>query len=422
MALVWFYNMANVTVGLMRRVKTDDGWQRFPAAYSSNGRVKPNTAIVAGEEVVHGEGYYQLRYYEGQKIIFESLKGSTPAEADAKRKLKEAQLSVLVQARNAQLKIEPLDPKRRLLADALKQFLADTLDRGSTEAEGVYRLACEEFLRVVGHQYVDQLEPADVVKFQRALRDRGLSKRTVSNRHNSVKAFFIYLGLDVKSLPKPPRFDKTEPEIYTDQDLKSLMDAVTDPRLNLLFDFFLQTGAREREAMHVEWMNIDPDAKTVEFKSKPKWKFRMKDFEERSVPISNELLKQLLTYKKNHADLSTLIFAKHGKPDGHLLRSLKEQVRANGLNCKRCENCSEEGLPTRKRECEYWYLHKFRATYATKLLRKHRDKRTGEMQPGLDLKTVQKMMGHAKLESTMRYLRAAEAEDVQSAVNSMAWR
>jgi site-specific recombinase XerD len=44
------------------------------------------------------------------------------------------------------------------------------------------------------------------------------------------------------------------------------------------------------------------------------------------------------------------------------------------------------------------------------------------MQPGLDLKTVQKMMGHAKLESTMRYLRAAEAEDVQSAVNSMAWR
>ena len=148
--------MANLKVCLMRRVKTDDGWKRYPAVYSqSNGRVKPNLVLIEGKETLHAEGYYQLRYYQGKRIIFESLKDASPSEAEARRKVKEAQLSVVVQAAKADVKIVPPDPKRRLLADALKQFLADTVDRGSTEAEEVYRLACEEFLRVIDRRYAD---------------------------------------------------------------------------------------------------------------------------------------------------------------------------------------------------------------------------------------------------------------------------
>jgi integrase len=415
------FGMANVKVGLMRRVKTDIGWQRFPAAYWANGRVKPNVSIVGGQEVQHTEGYYQLRYYQGQRIIFESLKDASPAEAEAKRKIKEAQLSVVVQAKKADVKIVPLDPARRLLSDALKQFLADTLDRGSAEAEEVYRLACDEFLNVISHRYVDEIEPEDVLKFQRALRDRGMAKRTVCNRHNSVKAFLLYLGYDSKTLPKPPKFDKTTPEIYTDQELKSLTKAVTDPKLILLYELLLVTGAREREAMHVEWRNIHIESKTVEFKSKPQWNFRMKDFEERSVPISQEFVARLMQYKKDHAGSNTLIFHKGGKPDGHMLRTLKQQVRAAGLSCGRCGKCADESLPVWLRECENWILHKFRATYATKLLRPHRDKRTGKMRPGLDIVTVQKLLGHGELTSTMRYVRAAEAEETQAAIDSMSW-
>jgi integrase len=413
--------MANLKVRLMMRVKTDNGWQHYPAAYAANGRVKPGVSIVGGDEVRHLVGYYELRYYQGPKIIFESLANISPAEAEAKRKIKEAQLSVVVQAKKANIKVVAPDPKRRLLADALKQFLADTLDRGSTEAEEVYRFACEEFLSVIDHRYVDEIEPEDVLKFQRALRDRGLGKRTVSNRHNNVKAFLLYLGYDVKALPKPPKFDKTTPEIYTDRELNDLDKAVTDPRLSLLYRFLLQTGAREREAMHVEWSNIDRDAKTIEFKSKPKWKFRMKDFEERSVPISKELLDQLLAYKKDHAGSDTLIFAKGGRPDGHMLRTLKQQVRSAGLICKRCEKCTNEKVPVWFRECEKWYLHKFRATYCTKLLRPHRDNKTGKMVPGLDIVTVQKLMGHGELTSTMRYVRPAEAEQTQQVISRMTW-
>lgn len=48
----------------------------------------------------------------------------------------------------ANVQIVPTDPKRKLLNDALRQFLAETVDRGSMEADEVYRFACNEFLAV----------------------------------------------------------------------------------------------------------------------------------------------------------------------------------------------------------------------------------------------------------------------------------
>jgi integrase len=136
-----------------------------------------------------------------------------------------------------------------------------------------------------------------------------------------------------------------------------------------------------------------------------RWGFRLKDFEERELPLYDDLLVRLIDYRKDHAERSTLIFPKNGRPDGHMLRTLKRAVKAAGLNCGRCDGC--EG---KSQECGNWYLHKFRATYCTKLLRS-----------GVDIRTVQAMMGHGDLESTMRYLRPAESEHTQARINSMKW-
>ena len=55
-----------------------------------------------------------------------------------------------------------------------------------------------------------------------------------------------------------------------------------------------------------------------------------------------------------------------------------------------------------------WWLHKFRATFATHAL-----------QGGIDLRTVQSWMGHTDLASTMRYLRPARGEKVQALVEAL---
>src|SRR5437660_9292761 len=55
---------------------------------------------------------------------------------------------------------------------------------------------------------------------------------------------------------------------------------------------------------------------------------------------------------------------------------------------------------------DFW-LHKFRATFATK-----------HLQAGVDLRTVQLWLGHKDLESTMRYLKPARGKDVLTKVNA----
>jgi integrase len=399
--------MPNIKVTLMMRVKTDAGWRYYPAAYAANNRVKAGVAVVAGCEVKHPTGHYSLRYCKGSKPVFEPLKGVSPAEAEARRKKKESQLSVVVAAIKADLKVvEPIDPQRKLLTHQLEQFLADARARGSSEAAEVYKLACDEFLEVTGRRYIDELEPADVVTFQRALTARGMSARTVSNRHASVKAFLRYCGVDATQLPKPPKYDKTMPQIYTDRELNALFEAVTSPKENLLFRILLQTGVREQEAMHLEWDDIDPERKVIRLRSKmARWGFRLKDFEERELPLGDDLLARLCAYQKDHAGLSTLIFPRQSKPDGHMLRTLKRLVRVAGLNCGNCGGCRRKA-----KDCENWFLHKFRATYCTKLLRS-----------GVDIRTVQAMMGHSDLASTMRYLRPAENEQTQARINTMNW-
>jgi len=82
--------MANTTVGLVRRVKTDAGWKHFPAAYWSNGRVKPDIVVVDGKKVKHEQGHYELRFYVGSKVAYELLKNAAPAAAEDHRKRKEA--------------------------------------------------------------------------------------------------------------------------------------------------------------------------------------------------------------------------------------------------------------------------------------------------------------------------------------------
>ena len=99
-----------------------------------------------------------------------------------------------------------------------------------------------------------------------------------------------------------------------------------------------------------------------------------------------------------------MVGTKKDQPNTKLLRSLKRLTGKAGLACNRCQGCKTRG------ECRQFTLHKFRRTYATTLLRN-----------GVDLRTVQAFMGHADLESTMRYLTPATATATHKRINEIAW-
>ena len=58
-------------------------------------------------------------------------------------------------------------------------------------------------------------------------------------------------------------------------------------------------------------------------------------------------------------------------------------------------------------EDNFW-LHKFRATFATRCL-----------WAGVDLRTVQQWLGHSDMESTMRYLKPSRSQQVREKVNQI---
>jgi integrase len=396
--------LANKSVTLVRKVKTPEGWRRYPVVMSANGKVKPNACLVADKEVVFRTGHYELRSYLGTKAVYERIEG-TATDAFVALKAAQKKSAVLALADDAGVQVVP-DQKRKSLRDEFPKFIQAARDRGSEEAAETYTRSVSEFLDGCTKVYVDEVVREDVTKFHVLMKKRGMAARTIHNAHMNLRAFLLYLGLDANTVAgKAPRYDKTLPDIYDPKELAQFFGAIDTEYDRVFFSLLLKTGLREREAMHLEWSDISFGLKTLHVKSKPLYGHRIKDAEERELTIPDDLLAALEAYRK---DGHKLVFGKRGglidSPDGHLLRRLKRIAKKHKLSCGHCDGCSS------KAECEKWFLHKFRATYCTTLLRS-----------GLDLRTVQRLMGHSDLASTMRYLRPAGTSEVQDKVNAVAW-
>lgn len=422
--------MANKKVSLLRKCKTPDGWRRYPVVMSANGKVKPDAVFVGGVEFIYPTGHYELRSLVGQKSVWTRVEGNA-SEALAALKLAQKRATATIIAGDAGIQIV-VDSKRVVLRDAAKLFVGAAKDRNSLEAAEIYERTLDNFFDTCTKMYADELTRDDVTSFHVKMRKNGLADRTVKNRHMNLRSFLLYLKLDTKEIAgKPPRYEKTVPEIFDPSDLTPFFTSLSTDYDKLLFHLLLTTGIREREAVHLQWVDISFARSVLLVRSKPLYRHKVKDSEQRELPLNAILVAQLKAWQVLQPAGFRLVFGKTGgakdKPDGHLLRRLKGLVRHAGLNCGICDSCSPDRVGNRYRigpngkrivtgtykmqpECERWFLHKFRATYITKLLR-----------DGMDLRTVMRLSGHSDMESVMRYLRPAEGVEVQNRVNAIDW-
>jgi integrase len=400
--------MANKKVSLVRKCRVPrEGWRYYPAVMSANGKVKPDTVMVGLAEKAYPIGHYALRAYSGSKLVYTRVEGGA-TEALAALKLAQKRANAVAMAGDAGVQIVE-DSTRTRLRDSYPRFVQAARDRGSLEAAEIYERALEEFLASCPKTYADELTREDITRFHVQMKARGLSARTVSNRHFNLRAFLLSLGLNVKVIAgKAPRYDATLPEIYESEELGAFFSSLKSEYDRILFKVLLTTGLRERELMHLQWIDISFSRRTLQVRSKPQYKHRVKTAEERELPLTTELVAQLQNYCQQLPAGRKLVFGKLGgqedTPDGHLLRRLKILVKKGGLGCGSCTSCLA------KTGCEDWWLHKFRATYITTLLRS-----------GMDLRTTMRLSGHADLESVMRYLRPAGTVEVQDRVNAVKW-
>jgi integrase len=381
--------MANREVNLTKRVQTPHGWRYCRVLLSANGRVKPDVVLVNDNQERHPEGAYYLEWREGAKRVRLSV-GKDAADASARRLRKEAELNAM----NNGVAVVPEngDNGHHSLATAVAEFLDETKLTKKPKTLAAYTTALKYFTESCSKLYVEDIERKDLLKFCAFLRDqKEQAPRSVYNKFENVMTFLKANG--VRGLVGKndwPRYTEEEPEVYEPEELEKLFAACNTVE-RLWYEFFLMTGMREQEVMYGYWSDINFAHATVRVSHKPDRGWTPKAYKEREIPIPAKLVKKLKAWKSKADKTCGLVFPTAGcKPKLDFLDFLKDIANRAKL------------------EKDNFWLHKFRATFATRCL-----------WAGVDLRTVQQWLGHSDMESTMRYLKPSRSQVVRKKVNKI---
>jgi integrase len=331
-----------------------------------------------------------VREFPGRLVVRENVNGKrvyTPVNGDDATS---AQTAVSA-AETRGIKAATSDTVSTL-AKAIDEYIENRKQHRKLEAAENARVVLNEFMATLPTvKTVRGISKEHLSQFVTALHERGQSDRTVSNKYNRVRSFLKFAEHDIKlSKDDRPKYEKKLPTVYTKAEVTALMTHA-DQYMKIALTMGMQLGLREQELMHAEFSDIDHDHKTFRVRSKPQYEFKVKDSEERDVPIPSALLALLDKWqtKRKRTNLILGIGKEYKVPNGHLLRWL-QRVAKNA----RVEDAT---------------LHKMRRYYVTTLLRSG----------AVDLRTVQAFAGHSDLASTMRYLKPASAQELQSKLDTI---
>lgn len=374
----------NRIVNLTKRVKTAEGLRYCPVVEATNGRVKPDVVIVNGKEERHPEGGYYLDWTEGTKRVRVSV-GRDAQDAAAACKRKTAELN----AKGHGISVVA-EEGRTTIAAAKADYLDEIKLTKKPKTLAAYTTSLDYFTESCRKMHLSDIERKDMLKFHAFLRDeKEQSPRTCWNKFSNVMSFLKANGIS-KLVKKNdwPQFVEEEPEIYEQDELDQLFGACDEEEL-VWFSFYLMTGEREQEVQNSYWTDINLKANAVRVTHKPDLNWTPKAYKERSIPIPRKLTALLESWKRKADKQCKLVFPTAGcKPKLNFLDDLKAVAERAEL------------------EPENFWLHKFRATFAT-----------WHLWAGVDLRTVQLWLGHTDIESTMRYLKPSRSQAVQQKVN-----
>ena|SRR5208282_3182744 len=397
---------------LYLRFRQPDGKQSSycPAVFDGKSRLRPFWCLVKGVPEHHPEATYHQRTKRNGKGAWESL-GTDPAAAWNK-----ATVGKSVDTCKQELAVQLTPPEPTVTTDSyrmddeIKTYLSNVA-KLAPKTHAAYKLTLDLFQQSCSRIFVHQVTKLDLQVFDSFLLKRGDEDRTRNNRITHVVTFLRNkegrrAGPPITDVSIRIKYVEAPPEAYTRQELEDLFRVSSEDNKQL-WRFFLGTGFREAEASVAEYSDINSEKKVISVLEKPYFDFKPKDCEKRVVPIPDELIAQLAARKNG----SSLIFGKHGQPDGHLIRRLKMVAFKGGLNCGKCQGI-QNGKPVSCANapvCEHWILHRFRKNFAT-----------DRHQNGASARQIQKWLGHSSLETTLRYLATMDdtSEQVRDICNA----
>jgi site-specific recombinase XerD len=396
---------------LYLRFRKPDGKQSpyCPALFDNKSRIRPFWCLVKGVEEFHRDGTYHRRVKRGGKWGWESLGNDANA---AYAKLNVASIVPVKPAGENDATGSAVKDGYRI-DDEIAVYLSNAA-KLSSKTYKAYKHSLELFRQSCKKIYVHQITKQDLQAFDSDLLDDGNEDRT---RHNRVTHLVTFLrngegrrfGPPITDVRIMVKYVEAPPEAYTRQELEDLF-RVSDEEEKSLWRFFLGTGFREAEVSVAEMTDLNRDTKTIRVDEKPYFGFKPKDREKRNVPVSDVLIAEVDARAKLGS--CSLLFGKNGRPNGHLLRVLKNVAFKGGLNCGKCVGTVEgkEVSCAKAPVCEKWILHRFRKNFAT-------DRHNS----GASARKIQKWLGHSSIETTLLYLAVGDdtSDEVRIIVNGV---
>jgi len=386
--------MANRTATLYIRI-TKNGRNSFgKPAYQSKGRLKPQYAMVNGEPEHHKEGVYYVRFgADGGKQRF-VLVGADPYVALDKLEEKKRWL------RDRERQVVPQTPahskpqtSKLSMDDAVEQYFKNLHSQGKDpKTIRAYKVAVEEFRKSCTKKFLNEIGEQDLIDFMGWLRKQppkqrkngtprkprrsGDPNRTYFNKVNNVVIFLSAHGIN-RLLKKSeyPKFAEKPVVYYDAEQVKALYAAAKDDEERFTVDYFLKTGVRDGEAGHAEYGDVKDGFLNIV--GKPHLKWHPKHWHIRRIPIPQDLVAAIAERQRQNPGGKLIFPNGAGNPDEHLLRIVQRVAKNAGGKF-------------------HADLHTFRRTYATLF--------SGTA----DIQTIQHLLGHKDIKTTMRYLGIAD--------------
>lgn len=218
----------------------------------------------------------------------------------------------------------------------------------------------------------DRLGPQEIRDFQLDLIRQGVSW---SRFNQIVSGLHLFYGVTLRRPEQVPyipygKRPKTLPTILSPEEVVRFLDAARPGRDRTLFQTTYACGLRLSEVIHLQITDIDSARMVVIVR-------QGKGRKDRLVPLSTQLLEVLRGYWREHRPRQWLFVGSDpacALCPNTVQRACQQVVRRTGLT-----------KPTS--------MHTLRHCFATHML-----------EAGVDLRTLQVIMGHRSLQTTARYL------------------
>lgn len=346
-------------------------------------------------------GHYFLEWWEGRKRRRESA-GETPSQALEAQRRKANELIGEMLTGATHVKPEGNTGTATPIAEAMELFAehVKTHSPSKPATHQRYSQVLAHFERILGKKkYIEAITRSDmddykIVRSREVFGERPVSPTTINFEITILRALFYYLirerGIAMDNPCarfKPLRSEKERlkghPPVYKQTELDKIFAACSDTD-RAIFATLVLTGLRKEELINLTWNDID--LRQARLRVTANGDFAPKDYEEREIPMPPSLVD---IFEKLSEGSHWVFPSRKGNRLGpnEMLRRLKRVAARQGV--------------------KHATLHKFRHTYATRLL-----------EDGCDIVTVQQLLGHSDLDTTRKYL-SPDEELARKAVNRL---